>query len=404
MVVSEYIKKERDCRKSKTYKEVKAYRYDTRYKGIHIKGSGFRTEALAKKALRDKMNEIDEQYPDEIALAARKKRERLESVVFENVLQEFYDYKALYVKDVRNIKEHFTKRIVPFYQGKQLHKLTINDIESWQRWLLDYQYLYKKAYIGKTKELDQENCVYKHYSSECIENSQIYLNEFLKFAVKKNYMKSNPMEDVKRVKRVDEIKAEMKYWTFEDYSAFINGVDDFTYNTLFATLYYTGMRIGECLGLQWSKINFAQNTIRINVTWNEKKHTLTTPKRPKSKRTILINKSLADQLKKLYEQSKDYDGFSADSFVFGIYKPLDDNTIRRQKNTYCKSNGVIQIRLHDFRHSHVSLLINNGFSPFEIADRIGDTVDMVLKTYAHMFAITQQNMVNFLENLGGVGD
>ncbi len=51
----------------------------------------------------------------------------------------------------------------------------------------------------------------------------------------------------------------------------------------------------------------------------------------------------------------------------------------------CKISGVKRIRVHDLRHSHVSLLIELGYRTHAIADRIGDTPEMVDKTYAHLY-------------------
>jgi len=51
----------------------------------------------------------------------------------------------------------------------------------------------------------------------------------------------------------------------------------------------------------------------------------------------------------------------------------------------CKISGVKFIRIHDIRHSHVSMLIDLGFSPHLIAERIGDTVDMVNNVYGYLY-------------------
>lgn len=53
--------------------------------------------------------------------------------------------------------------------------------------------------------------------------------------------------------------------------------------------------------------------------------------------------------------------------------------------TVCKATEVKFIRIHDIRHSHVSMLIDLGFSPHLIAERIGDTVDMVSNVYGHLY-------------------
>ena len=62
----------------------------------------------------------------------------------------------------------------------------------------------------------------------------------------------------------------------------------------------------------------------------------------------------------------------------------------------CKATGVKRIRIHDLRHSHVSLLIEMGFSAVAIADRVGhESIDITYR-YAHLFPTTQQEIANKL--------
>ena len=62
-----------------------------------------------------------------------------------------------------------------------------------------------------------------------------------------------------------------------------------------------------------------------------------------------------------------------------------------------KEARVKRIRIHDLRHSHVSLLIEMGFSALAIADRVGhESVDITYK-YAHLFPSKQQEMAQKLD-------
>ena len=65
-------------------------------------------------------------------------------------------------------------------------------------------------------------------------------------------------------------------------------------------------------------------------------------------------------------------------------------------NKYIPEN-LKKITLHGFRHSHVSFLINHGANIKAIADRIGDTVDQVLKTYSHLFQKTEDELISLIE-------
>ena len=73
------------------------------------------------------------------------------------------------------------------------------------------------------------------------------------------------------------------------------------------------------------------------------------------------------------------------NFYFGGNAPLTDNTLRRAFNLYAEKAGVKQIRIHDLRHSFVSMLIHLGANLTVVADLIGDTLAQVTKTYAHLY-------------------
>lgn len=76
---------------------------------------------------------------------------------------------------------------------------------------------------------------------------------------------------------------------------------------------------------------------------------------------------------------------------------LHQSSIDRHKNSAAVKAGVKIIRMHDFRHSHVSLLVDMGFTPVEIADRLGHTVEMVNNVYSHLFVGSQKRMAEKLE-------
>lgn len=63
----------------------------------------------------------------------------------------------------------------------------------------------------------------------------------------------------------------------------------------------------------------------------------------------------------------------------------------------CKLSGVKRIRIHDLRHSHISLLIDMGFSAVAIADRVGhESIDITYR-YAHLFPSKQIEMADRLD-------
>jgi site-specific recombinase XerD len=80
-------------------------------------------------------------------------------------------------------------------------------------------------------------------------------------------------------------------------------------------------------------------------------------------------------------------------FYFGGNKPLSDNGTRRVFLAYTKKAGLPQIRLHDLRHSFVSMLIHLGANFMVVADLIGDTVEQVTKTYGHLYQEDKMDII-----------
>ena len=87
-------------------------------------------------------------------------------------------------------------------------------------------------------------------------------------------------------------------------------------------------------------------------------------------------------------------------FIFGNgVVPISTTTLDRKRNCYCEAAGVKRIRIHDFRHSHASYLISINTDLATIAKRLGDTIEVVLNTYAHLFPSNQVVLVGKLNEL-----
>ena len=71
-----------------------------------------------------------------------------------------------------------------------------------------------------------------------------------------------------------------------------------------------------------------------------------------------------------------------------------------EKNKNCELAGLPQIRLHDFRHSCASLLINSGANVTVGAKYLGHTkIEETLNTYTHLFSSAMNEVVNLIDKL-----
>ena len=83
------------------------------------------------------------------------------------------------------------------------------------------------------------------------------------------------------------------------------------------------------------------------------------------------------------------------------FKGADDDFYREMQRG-CKETGVKRIRIHDLRHSHISLLIDQGFSAVAIADRVGHESIDITYNYAHLFPSKQAEMADKLDMERGI--
>ena len=198
----------------------------------------------------------------------------------------------------------------------------------------------------------------------------------------------------------------MDFYTFEEFQKFMSVVDDIKFKALFETLYFCGLRRSELRGLSWDNINFEDKTLSIvkNVTNMCGDHgywQITTPKTRTSTRTLPMPDILVNDLKKLKEYNMKHQyQFTQKYFVFGDINPIHPDVLRRHKNEYADKAEFKQIRIHDFRHSCASLLVNNGANITVVAKYLGHTkIEETLNTYSHMFSTALDNVVSIIDSL-----
>ena len=89
--------------------------------------------------------------------------------------------------------------------------------------------------------------------------------------------------------------------------------------------------------------------------------------------------------------------FTEEYRICGGERSLRDSTVQNRNKLYAKLSGLHDIRIHDFRHSHVSVLANEGINIQEIARRLGHSrVEMTWNTYSHLYPREEERAVNVL--------
>ncbi len=197
---------------------------------------------------------------------------------------------------------------------------------------------------------------------------------------------------------------EMQFYTWEEFKQFVSVIDDIKWKTLFEVLFFCGLRRGELRGLSWDNIDFFNKELSVvkNVAQEGStgEYIITTPKTRTSTRTLPVTERVMNDLHELYLREKKQYGFNQKWFVFGDKEPLGDGILRHTKNKFCDLSGVKRIRIHDFRHSCASVLINNGASIIVVAKYLGHAkIDETLNTYSHLFKNKMDEIVQTMNKL-----
>ena len=235
----------------------------------------------------------------------------------------------------------------------------------------------------------------KKYAESYLATIHSQLSAIFNHAIKFYGLKTNPAYQAGGMGNKG--NKEMDFWTQEEYKKFIETMMNQPYYFYgFEILYWCGLRIGELLALTPADFDFEKKIVSINKSYQRinKKDVITEPKTIKSIRTIIMPDFLSDEIEDFIEM---HYGIQPNQRIF----PLTKRHFELQIKNGSKAAGVKTIRVHDLRHSHVSLLIEMGFSALAIAERLGHESIRITYHYAHLFPTRQIEMAEKLNNFKG---
>lgn len=298
-------------------------------------------------------------------------------VTFEFITDEYMSWYKTRRKatSYRKIESVIRVHLKPYFKKTPIKNIRQRDIIKFHDYLIDSKL--SAAYVKKIHQI---------------------LSALFNFAIKNEYTKDNPARVVGNLEMKE--NKHMEYWTLEEFKSFIKHVDDNIYYALFMTLYYSGMRKGELLALTWGDVDFNNHTINISKTTLD--GNVTSTKTTASNRIITMPNHTLNLLAKLkLDQAVRYKIEPKMSYVvFGkITDSISRSALASKYEKYVKLSGVKRIRLHDFRHSHASYLINKGIIISVVAARLGHAdVSITLNTYSHLYPSTERDAVLQMED------
>ena len=294
----------------------------------------------------------------------------------------FESFYQLYEKDTKpklklntwiNKDRVVQNKILPYFAKRKLSEITAKDVMDWQNEMRSATSRYgtpnSPGYLRTMHT--QLSCIFNH-------------------AVRYYGLRENPAR--KAGGMGPEERPEMRFWTKEEYLKFAEVMmDNPMYYYAFEMLYWCGLRAGEMQALTPSDFDLDAGTVSITKSYQRihQQDIITSPKTKKSVRVVKMPQFLCDEMRdylKMYYSDCPHDR------IF----PVTKQGLKYQIETGAGKAGVKKIRVHDIRHSHVSLLIDMGFTALAIADRVGHESINITYRYAHLFPNRQDEMAQKL--------
>lgn len=308
----------------------------------------------------------------------------------------FNEYILVKKNEIRESSLDKTKRIFeyhvfPILENVKLKKLTLPVLQKW-----------KLSVNEKELALRTRRNIFSEFRA------------LLNYAVKMEYIMSNPLVKLGNFKDSSEMKKDMLFYTPDEFKAFIsmakaaakkeelkNNYYEWNFYVFFSIAFYTGLRKGEIHALQWSDIDNGYLSVKRSITQKikgEDRETL--PKNRSSIRILQLPNQLIKILNEHKYRCKNIAGFSEKYKICGGDRSLRDTTIQHRNQTYSMLANVKTIRIHDFRHFHASLLANEGINIQEIARRLGHSkIEITWNKYSHLYPREEERAVKVLEKI-----
>lgn len=297
--------------------------------------------------------------------------------LFLDVYKEYLLYAKARLKEqsFSSTKYKLDSHILPFFKDMYLEDITSKNILDWKDFILSFNFA-----NNHNKSLYYALSGFFEYCKDYYNFDKSIVSKVGNFKIKYEEKKSD-------------------FYNIKEFKKFIKCVDDEVYKQFFNLMFFTGVRPGEAMALKFSDLKNGYITISKTISSHGKRE-IGTPKTYSSNRMVKIDNVLKKDLlnlKTIYDKKHAYNG---DLFIFGGIKPLSPTTINRHKEKACKKAQIRPITLHQFRHSHATLLLQNGILINEVSKRLGHSkVSTTLDIYSHTDLTQEKRVINTLNSM-----
>lgn len=289
-------------------------------------------------------------------------------------------------------KNNYERHIKPYFKDTNLNKLS-------------YEHIFEFREHLKTKFKKQNSN--STLSPNTVNKIMILLKKIFDTGVRKSMIDKNPVDNLRKLPISKPI---ISFWSVEEFNEFRKLIteDEISYDLFFTIAFFTGMRMGEILALNWYDVNLITSTIHVTKTAyfvNNVNHINSTKTRAGT-RLITINNKLTAMLRDWKEKQLDLlKEFTTDTESLQIIQStpiaITKNMVDKKfKQILSRNNNLKKIRIHDLRHSHASLLINQGEDYLVVKERLGHaSITTTIDTYSHLYPSKQKDLANKLDDI-----
>lgn len=328
------------------------------------------------KTKRNFKRQKDARKWEEDIIALAKGGETFDVLPFDTLADHYLKYYAEKNKasSADSLKSHIKVNLRPFFKEINVHKMEPRDVLDFQKYMLSKPGNLSTSYMIK---------------------AQSHLTGMLAHGIRFFDLKTNVSSIAGYIRDSD--KVVYNVWTMEQFEHFYSFIEDIQHKTIFRLLFYSGARKGELRALRWDDVNFDYSYINIDKT--DYNGVVDDPKSKDSIRIVYLPKHVMDLLKEYREWYKENKPYKSDYVVFGnFYKSIGETTIDSWYKIYQKQSGLPKIKIHEFRHSHITdCLYRAKMDKGLVMRRVGHaSQEYIDKIYSNPYSDTQKSAADML--------